>query len=167
MATVYCTAINHPNDGLQLLNSIKADVDQLGTLERVRLSALYFADAQVANWVCELGIGSDTIIELYVQSYATQAAEVRHHLDPNFFYRLLECSPQIRIVNIGCDVFDEVAGLPECVSNRTNSHHVKAALFESSSGGVALLGSGNLTAQSLSLNVDSGSTFRHSRLISW
>lgn len=115
----------------------------------LHLSAAYFRTDYAAKWLCGIGFEPEVPLTVYVQ----KAQGSRIHIDQVFTQTLETCFDTVRVVEVGCDVWDTVTG-PNCPNNQTNTHHVKAIWVQGASRDFHVFGSGNFSPQSLVANIE-------------
>ena len=123
------------------------------SITEVHISATYITSLAFAGALCNLGIPESALLTLYVQNSTGPAARPtqKPHFRASILSTLKPCFSQVHLRLLGCDVFPDASHCPRKV---TNSHHIKALFLLSPEKSLTLLGSGNITDESLRYNIE-------------
>lgn len=151
----YCLSSIEGND-FPLLDRIDANIQSIGRILEVSVSANFFDTAHIAKRLCAVGIDDGAMVKIYVQRSDQPIRSVGSHIRADFVAPIFRCARKVQIYFIGCDVFEKET----CPKNQTNSHHVKSIRIRGKNGSLYVFGSGNFTTSSLSRNIENWLIFR-------
>lgn len=144
----------------EVLSSLTLQLDSIGQISEVTLSAAYFDGKVNAKWLCSLDLKPGASLSIYYPHQSELNTSRTRRVTSDFSEIASECFSKVEMISVGCDVFNPNPQDQNCDRSKINVHHAKILKFVGSRGVLYSLGSGNFTEGSLFRNIENWVTFR-------